>query len=498
MIAIFFKWFSVVPWAARIPGILSNLATLLIVYKATKDVLWFSGRVPGQWPIAMAFFLSIIPAFVQSAMTIQIDCTILVPGLLLVVWGCYRYCASPGFYPAMMVIAGCALSLWCRISTPVIVIILIMLMILLMKLPAVVKTRLPLACVLGIATFWVTWLAYCFIYKYSPMAPVVYTLDSFISRAGGDPDSGNRAFQVMSSIIYFSIWIGPPVFVLLFPPLISQAKTILSRRGFAPYDLFTVCGFVILSIYMVIGGSTFGFPRYQMPAIPLLMIGSACWFYDKLDGSMRRISPWKLMLPLCVFALFVGAAGDPLLFFRYSIRELLANDVPRMTVLMRFAEFSLIYLVCAAAALSGIYLMNGKRMAIILLIAAFNIGLLLRQECAGYQTGINYGERGQSEVLKVLDGLPSSGKRVLAVPSILSQLKTPPAPFPDKTWNDAALLVDVIEDESTIAVVSSITVNTIAQQKLIQRENIQEALSKHYREERIGSFRIWIAKQVER
>lgn len=106
------------PWVFRVPGILSAVLTLLLLFLIGRTIFPGQGGVPAM---LSALILAASPAFIQGSLLVHIDNTILVPLILLWLYFVFMYCREGSIVYLSLSGAFFVIALLAKFSTPVII-----------------------------------------------------------------------------------------------------------------------------------------------------------------------------------------------------------------------------------------------------------------------------------------------------------------------------------------------------------------------------------------
>lgn len=155
---------------ARLIGILCFIITLLFIYFISKKIFEYDNN--GRLIALLACFLySINPMVIQGSLLIDIDNTILTVALLFFIFYFVRFSERLNFKNLFLLGLLFALSLWTKLTTPL---ILILSIIMFHFLNGTYKKGLLQAFVIltiGVTLFLFTWRLYCYVYSQPFFAP---------------------------------------------------------------------------------------------------------------------------------------------------------------------------------------------------------------------------------------------------------------------------------------------------------------------------------------
>ena len=376
---------SVSAVSVRLCGLLLWLAVLAIV--AWRD----------RANIAL-MLLACFPAVCQSAAIVEIDQAFLPLVALLQVIAFEQLRKKTSFFP--LAAASFALALWGRLTTPILLCFPLLLAAFCTSRRCALQTAAAMLC--GTFLFFASWSIYCIQARVHMAGPFEYLVGSFMDTTVGGRSGGFGKYA--QNIIYLCLWGFNPFIALLF--LLDgwrRLKRFLRSRVLENGDTLWLCAATIILGYTVIGGSLFGFPKYQIPALPLVALCLA-----------EALESLKWDKALCGFAavallIFLGS-NDGLYFLRMPLREHLALGTP-IVYLTPFL------LMLAFAALLSFALYERKTplaWKLLALALGCNLAWSLRQTTSPYSTGYIYGDRGEcARIAEIMRSNGWTGRRQL-------------------------------------------------------------------------------------
>ena len=494
-----FRIFGVSEIVARLPGVVSVLLAIVMVFFITHSLSKGDQNQRLQWAGLSSLLYASTPAVIQGSLILDNDNTILIPTVLLLCWSFIKYQQEEKVRWAILTGLAMAISLWVRVTTPPIVALLLLLYVLISKRSSRTKLISMGAILFGTLLFLVSWYLYCKVTGVPFSQPFTYAIKSLQRKAQGP--GGLTVYQVFQNLILLSLWLGIfPLFLLLFI-MKRRCKSFIEDRILNLEDIFLLGGLIIIGGYMLIGGTVFGYPKYHGPGIPLLYI------YIGIVLSQLKSNPGNhhllkiVTIAVAVFAIQVFLVGDVIYVIRYSLRESLAlMQPPYQEILKNLASKAILFVVAYAILFVACLRLSFKEnMVGLLLIFSIgsNIGTSYLHSTADYYIGYNYGGKGTREAARYIrDRVPS--KSIIIAPSELIYYLnlTNSKHISNPIWTDTDELKRRLINENTSGLAYSITTNTVNQIKIISRDKtIQELLRKSYDQTKIGTFMVWLRKE---
>jgi len=292
--------------SARLPGVLSGFITLFLIPAVVTLVLGQSEQA--NWTATLAVWLyALSPQAVQNMMFIDIDTAFLTVALLGLVWLWLEVEPRPPWQRIILLGLGFALTLWVKLLSPFLTMGAMCLFYLLQgKFLRFLETF--IASVLGGVVFWIT-----FQTNIASQYAFGYT-GGYMSRLNIF-DLGNLRY--MATIFpqgagVVTLWLSIPVVILIGMALANSVGRWL-RRKVSVLDEFLLYGGGSVLAYTLVIYPAWGYPRYQAPFIPILIILAAVVLAPAL--AQMSWSAWKVLAGIAIlcFVFNLRVVGDPLL-----------------------------------------------------------------------------------------------------------------------------------------------------------------------------------------
>ncbi|MBN2451172.1 MAG: glycosyltransferase family 39 protein [Lentisphaeria bacterium] len=451
-------------WVARLPGLPAWLLAGWGVWGWVRRELPDGGRSASAAAVAL---LASLPLAVQGAAVVDIDNTVLVPAVLFLCLAVDRFVVRPSLGAGLALAVCMALALWCRLTTPTLLLPVFVLYgwLRLRRFPPCLGLLAGLGG--GIVLFLGTWWLYCLVTGVSVAGPFAYLVESLRFCTVGE-DRGIRPGKVFLTGVYTLCWLGIPVVFLVLGAVLARVRRVLRGAPLAAADLLLLGGMAVVGGYCAVGGTIFGFPKYHCPGVLLLLAGTAMAFGRDLLPASRRDGFLAFGLVLGGATLQVCLLRDPLLLLRLPVRRLLLRGESPAALLLGGLALPLLTACLVVAALAFAAWRN--RLARVPLVLAalglgMNLGLLLLQQSGGYQTGYNYGDQGDARtVAAFLDGFLAEGDTAIAPGEIVHLLEHPGVRHVhNDLWTDRAGLEAALQRSEVRAATASILTNTVLQ-----------------------------------
>ena len=486
---------------ARLPGIVAGALSIGLVFLIIASLCQGTRVERLQWAAVTCLLYAVTPGVVQGALILAIDNTILMPAVLLLCWLFVKYLQEQRICWAALAGGAMAVSLWGRVTTPTI--LGAVLSGVAVTVPGPLRRKLvPVGALLtGAGLFLVSWYLYCVSLDIPFAGPFLYAAGSFREKV-----EGLTVSQLLQNVLHFTLWVGvfPALWLLVL--LARRGRALFYDRKLSPEDVFLLAGLSLALGYLVIGGAIFGFPKYQMPAVPLLYVFGAVAL-SKSTSEPLTLHGHQVLLMLCsvlaACAVQVFIAGDWIYLVRFQVREALAFGRSDSTGLFR--EIALRVGLCAIAyGLLAVSLLRWTcRSAAGVLFAlsmGSNLGIVLLQSAGDYHTGYNYGGRGTVEAARYIRDRVPADSVVIAPNEVTYYLQMPNSPYwPNFIWANVEELRRRLEDPKSSALAYSIATNTIPQiRAVVESMALQAILRREYEQSTVGSYTVWIRRPAAR
>ncbi|KAF0126983.1 MAG: hypothetical protein FD189_748 [Elusimicrobia bacterium] len=453
------------PLAARLTGLLCCASAALLIKKA--------GEADGdaRRAAAAAAMLVLSPAFIKAALVLDTDNTLITLGAAAMALAAVRerrFLLSPIFF----------FCLWSKLTACV-------------PLAAAFlvhaawedrrsgggRTRsTALALSAGLAAWALAFYLFCMLNGLPFAAPFEYMYSAVFSKSVAP---ASAYYQVLQA----ALWAGLPLcglFLLGLPRTFTGTASSLDRLS------LSVCAIIGVG-YIFVGGTPFGFPKFQIPAWPFI-----CWL--AAGAALKAPGPALWAAAAAALALY---AGDPLYSLRFSLREALASGADLSLPAAKLAAQLALPLLPAAAAAVLFRKTLGARRALAAGLTAVFVGqsLALNALQAGsYNSAYNYGGKGLAGAAALAGEALKDGGKVIAPLEIYGTLRLSglkPERLPNSLWERDRLLA-AAADADYKGVVYGIPSNTVEQVRLLRHPGTVSLFgAEGWRFERRGTYEIW-------
>ncbi len=492
-----FRLFGESEEAARLPGILSGLLSIALVFILIRTLIP-EGKTSRN-PLAAwgALFYGATPAVIQGSVIIDVDNTILVPSILFLFLAVAKVEQEKKVKWFIFLAFAVAVALWCRVTTPFVVVLLLLFYLFVDQNSFRFKGVSVGAILLGALIFLASWYFYCQTTGMTFSLPWNYSLEALKERT--HRTGALTPFRVFQDLVYLTLWLGPLTALLFFIFAIRRFLPFFKKPGWNREDIFLAGSLVILGGYTLVGGATFGFPKYHCPGIPLMVIwlgGTAG--QQRIDLSHEGLRLRDIFfVAVAAFLIQIFVAGDILYFLRYEWREFLAFGLSTPSEIFKNSavRITLYFFALIILFLIGLrfFFRKNPTWLVMVMSLGLNLGMGFLQSTADYQTGYDYGAKGAKEAARFLRDRVPAKSVVIAPREIFYYLGYDKS---NRGWLPPEALEKRLRDSKTSAFVISVVAQTVDQiQTISNADSLQKLLHRQFDSFTVGSFKIWIHKK---
>lgn len=339
----------------------------------------------------------------------------------------------------------------------------------------------------GLALFLVSFASFCAVSGLPFGMPFDYIYATLFSKRITGGGGG-----VLLQVLQFSLWAGLP-FCFLWLTAAARA----AGSGNSLDRLALLFSAVIGAGYFFLGGTPFGFPKFQIPAFVL-----GCWLVSgpvaEAVGSLRNE---RALAAGCFLAgtAAVAAAGDPLYTLRFLVRGALAAGQGAGGHLTALAAQAVLPAALAAVfwfLLRKTVVPAGQRVIVAAGLACFCqfTGMDLLQ-VRPHNTLYTYGATGILETVALTGAELGEGGQAALPLEIAGYLRLKGADIKttrDSFWSDPEALKAAISDPGYRAIIYGVPFNTIGQIKVLTSADTAAALAAGgWGRKMSGSYQVW-------
>ena len=481
---------------ARLFGLGCLVATILAMYLLSQAV--FRDRADRRAiGLLAAFLFAVNPLAIQGALVVDIDNTLLTPALLLALLAAVR---SLDTGPSRDLALGAlvAVLLWIKLTTPPVLLLALGIFRAAREGIAAALRRTGVVAVVGVAGFLVTWMAYTDAQGLPSSAPFQHLVGSLVG-AGPRGTLPTVLREAALALARVALWVSPFLLLLWVLGLGRRALQFASARTLEPEDLLHLTAALVLVAYLVVGRTTFGFPRYDYPVLPLLAILAAASILDAWRTAAPRY--WRGLLATLVGAVLVWLAGDPLLSTYSMVRERLVAGLALGDVIGR-VFLQVVVLLLTPLVIASLGGGGGRRLAraavlpLAVATVSYSLALDAIQARADYLVRYGYGGVGTREVLAFLGREVAPEALILAPAELIHGVGNHASPFPaNAVWTSESALVGALSSAPLRAFVYGLPTNTVEHVRFIETDpRVVRVLDEGFRRLIIGSYTVWVRR----
>jgi len=494
LIALFFRLFGTCEASARLAGAASFIMLPPFVYFVASQIVPAPRRV--RVTLIASLFLLASPALIQGSLLITKPDTTFFPVLLLLFYGALFASESrPPLLRFLIVSILFAALLWAKMTTALACFVALPLGCLIGRARASEWRVVIGGLAAGTAAFIAAWALF------AALGPGMGRFSEPFAYCAGNGPSMSVVFnksvliKTMLDVVQVTLWLSP-LFIAL---ALAAAVRVLNRRA-ADDESRRECHLLAFIVVLFIGygyaNMTFAnFPKYIVPAIPLLAIVAAkfvCEILEKMDR--RKMLSIAAFLPAGI-GYYLFTVGD-WIYAIYLLRQgqlygtLHGNIGSILGQQALYFLFPLILVILLRLTVSRLW----RRCVIVALAFSFvsgGLALALIQRNARYSTQFGYGVEGGEMLHAYLNKfrpqfcLTSIEGYVAGIPQTAFGM------ILSDDWNDPDKFLEVIKKVKPPCIIYGLGCNTVRQLKITMRDKrVAAYLAEFYRHVRCGDYHL--------
>lgn len=487
----------------RFFGIFCFFLNLCLIYLLSKEVS--SDKKTG---ILAAFLFATHPWAIQGSLILDIDNTILTVLLTFFIFYFAKNSNLSSFRNYLFSGLLFFFCLWAKISTPLILLFSILLFYILKGEFRRGIAYTSAAAAIGIGVFFIFWAFYSRTYNL-PFS-VIFTRSLFVLGHGALGSSLPASSELVLRFLRACLWAGLYFILLWMVIFIARAKNYFTRKEPVGINDFLLLYTIIIFIaYILVGGISYGFAKYQYPLLPVLCVLAA----DFILKIRTRISKRQILLFICLGTIFIITErlyiGNLLYRVNYLLRKtsIFMPDTLKaffIDFFWRLAAYFIffgisVFLIRFFARRGGISKISIMFLAVLIVIG--NLSYNFQHLSAGYFTTYCYGRNiGDYKRLagifkNILARKP--GALIIGQDDILfnAGLKNYSEYNYSLFWNSRQGFLRAIGDERVACVAYNFSWNALLSYKeIFFHPEVKKALRDRYNPWSVGEYSVWIRK----
>jgi 4-amino-4-deoxy-L-arabinose transferase-like glycosyltransferase len=273
LMALVFDLAGTGPAQARLIGLGCLLATVFAIYGLSQEV--FRDRADRRAiGLLAAFLFAVNPLAIQGALVVDIDNTLLTPALLLTLLAIVRSLDGSRASRDLALGGLFAGLLWVKLTTPPVLVLALAIFLAAREGAGVALRRAGVIAAVGGAGFLGTWSAYARAQGVPAAAPFGHLVGSVVG-LGPHGSFPTVALEAALALARLALWASPFLVLLWGMSLARRASEFASARAVRSEDLLHLTAALVLVTYLIVGKTTFSFPRYDYPVLPRSRSGSS-------------------------------------------------------------------------------------------------------------------------------------------------------------------------------------------------------------------------------
>jgi hypothetical protein len=375
-----------------------------------------------------------------------------------------------------------ALALWCKLTTPVLMIIPLWI------LWKEKRGHIYIIVIAGIILFSISWLGFCWWKGLEVLGPLKHLIGK--GGSGMGLTTTNWYIELGKRLVQYLLWLSPFMMGLLLVP----KERASNQRLFHALMVFVIVGFLF---YWIIGGSAFGFPRYQ---VPIVMVGLVLLAPLVVKGwEMLGSKQGMRVLVIIGGTLFLSLVSGDILypFYTYPEKAALGNlrlwrlAVQLLCIIGSITCFSATFFLLWKSRTIGWWRKIGVLSSIILLPWWIGQNVVMSQ--ANYNTAYLYGERGIREVSSMLNRVLPDDAEIIASKDVAYYTNYR---FPHQVLGAICsagnLEKELLRPEVRVLVYRDSQWIDSVTGPCLRSSSVQQILNSLFKYHHIGNFRIWM------
>lgn len=339
----------------------------------------------------------------------------------------------------------------------------------------------------GLALFLITFRLFSEFTGLPFRTPFEYLYGAFFCKRVSDSGA------LLRQVLQFTLWAGLPLCFLW-----AAAAIRAVRAGKNNLDMLAVLFSIVMGVgYLFVGGTPFGFPKYQVPVLTL-----GCWLasgflLETLKDLKGRYGYTAVCLLAGVAAIVV--IGDPIYTLRFLIRGATAAGQGITGYIAALAAQTVAPLVLAGIfflLLRKVPVSAGRRVVASAVLACFSqfIGMDILQ-ARPHNTLYTYGATGVEEAVKLAAAALEKGGKTAQPNEIWCYLSLNGFDVKSTTgefWNNSAVISAAISDPDYKVIAYGMTFNTLEQMRFFTSVDTTSAMvAGGWRKNVAGSYEVW-------
>jgi len=503
ILALLFRTFDVNPEVARLPGALSFLLTLILIYGLSIEI--FLNR-PNKEVIGLSACLlyALHPMVIQGSLILGVDNTILTPMIYLFIYAFIKTRNSSIFRRVLCLIIVLTMILWCKPTPLPFLVITVAIFSIIERGFRKGGYEVSIIFGIGVCTYLLLWWIYSELKDLPFILPLI-NITGHISCQHIPGTLFNRFYDLSLRIARLMTWVSPFFILLCIIALGARVGKFWKERKSSLIDLLLIYFWAVFVGYILIGGITFGFPRYHFSMLPALAIISSYTIFKFVDEiNKKHLILSGILIPLIIIydIIYVGdlvysvnfKLKESLLFYNISTKIAVLKYLCQLILYLLPLIFSVVIL---KIVISRDKLIKIAILSLFICSIAASISLDVIQGKAKYNVGYEYGGVGYKEVIDFLVTQLRPNDVIIANESIVynfnSSANSNSPYFSPSKYNEKESLINTINALKPAAIVYGITLNTVEQiNQVFKSKEVQGLLQRHFQKTTIGSNTIWI------
>lgn len=496
-LAFVFKIFGVSISVVRLANAFCLLLTAVIIYQIAKSL---TNKNVALWSTSIYL---VSPMVIQGSISLDVADTSLLPlGYTLLAWSIvYSHRKSNAVLDIVLITFFTAFCFWLKLTSTLVIIAGIFLYALLnrKKIDKIWIKKILAGTLFGFFLFLLTWISIsiflwgkesCFGVLLNPVIALQAMKEGMSLFA--------KATRIGVDTLRIVFWCSPFFLWIVFWQILKILK---NRKDFpSPLIAFVwISGFYSI-VYVLIGGTNWGFPRYHAAILPIFVILAGILISDWIKDYSGKELLYLLSVVCLLCLIYIFFLDDPLYFIILKWKESILFGNIRGAVLRAFLHTVLylslpLFVFLFSAKMSRLKLSKVKLFLLIgTLTTLFSLSIV--QVSADYNTAYQYGALGKEELIEKVLNIINKNDIVMASPEFIYEFREKEVPdIRWKVWQSIEVLSDTFWKTKPKILIMGLTVNSLYfWRDFLEHEKLQILLEEEYEDFWIGTYRLWIRK----
>jgi hypothetical protein len=353
----------------------------------------------------------------------------------------------------------------------------------------------------GLSLFVITWISIShLIWGWDTSLAVLLNPWTEISVRIQDSNTSSKLIATAYDTCRIIVWLSPYFLLMWVIETLTNIRNPVKGNEFGIIrSLLLWTTIIYFTVYLLTGGSNWGFPRYHAAILPLFCIFIGVFVSNSLDTLTDKQSIIILICTIIFSIILALISNDPIYFLNLRLKKLILFKNPpvhifRESLLVFFLHYGLPLIYVSILCILMKIKPKMKKFTIYLFLCSLStiMALNIQHILASYRTSHQYGAEGKLQLLKKVDNHVKDKDCVLATPEFIYDLKEKDLPYINwDVWKSRGRFYQFIEANHPEAIITGLTVNTYSQLKWLLGNDTEKFLTQNYQFIPIGTYYVW-------